>query len=84
MSEPQFLTVAQVAAFLDIGQGSVKRWVAAGVLHSVKLGRHRRVTRAQLDEFVARLERDGHVPPAWPSPSRTRPNAHPRTRGISR
>lgn len=66
MSEPQFLTVPQVAAVLGIGQGSVKRWIAAGVLPSVKLGRHRRVSRSHLDAFLARLERDGHVPPAWP------------------
>ncbi len=67
MSEPHFLTVPQVAAFLDIGQGSVKRWIAAGILPSVKLGRHRRVSRSQLDDFLDRLEREGSVPPAWPS-----------------
>ena len=66
MSEPQFLTVPQVAAVLGIGQGSVKRWIAAGVLPSVKLGRHRRVSQRQLDGFLSRLERDGYVPPAWP------------------
>lgn len=70
MSEPQFLTVAQVAAFLDIGQGSVKRWIAVGVLPSVKLGRHRRVSRRQLEDFLAQLERDGSVPPAWPHSKR--------------
>jgi excisionase family DNA binding protein len=64
--DPDLLTIPEVAQLLRVGRGTVTRWVANGVLCSVRLGRQRRVTRAQLDDFLVRLERDGHVPPAWP------------------
>ncbi len=66
MREPDLLTTREVAAILRVDPGTVKRWLAQGVLGSVKLGRHRRVTRAQLEAFFDRLEREGSVPPAWP------------------
>ncbi len=66
MPEPDLLTVPQVAATLGVSRGTVARWIADGVLGSVKLGRHRRVTRGQLDAFFNKLEREGQVPPAWP------------------
>jgi excisionase family DNA binding protein len=66
MSEPDLLTVPEVAQLLRVSRGTVSRWISDGVLSSVRLGRHRRVSRSQLDGFLARLERDGSVPPAWP------------------
>ncbi len=66
MSDPDLLTVPEAAKFLRVGRGTVTRWIADGVLYSVRLGRQRRVTRAQLGSFLDTLEREGHVPPAWP------------------
>lgn len=67
MPDPDLLTIPEVAQLLRVSRGTVARWAANGVLHSVQLGRHRRVTRAALDGFLTQLEREGHVPPAWPS-----------------
>ena len=76
MPEPDLFTVTEVALILRVSRGTVSRWIADGVLSSVRLGRHRRVSRSQLDDFLARLERDGHVPPAWP---RTKGRVSPAT-----
>lgn len=66
MPESEFLTVSQVSATVGVGRSTVKAWIAQGVLPSVKLGRARRVSRRQLDEFINRAEREGSVPSACP------------------
>ena len=70
--ESPLLTLPEVAAVLRVGLGTVKRWGSSGTLPTLKVGRHRRVSRRQLDEFLDRLEREGSIPPAWPH-SRDRP-----------
>ncbi len=60
------LTLPDVAAILRVGVGTVKRWTYSGTLPTLKVGRLRRVSRRQLDEWLDRLEREGSVPPAWP------------------
>lgn len=55
-AEP-FLSVDEVARRLAVTPGTVRRWIAEGVLGSVKLGRTRRVRPDQLSAFVASGER---------------------------
>jgi excisionase family DNA binding protein len=38
MTDEKFLTVAQVAERLEIGQETVRRWIKSGKLHAVNLG----------------------------------------------
>ncbi len=52
-AEP-FLSVDEVARRLAVTPGTVRRWIAEGVLGSVKLGRTRRVGPSPL---VAHLQR---------------------------
>jgi excisionase family DNA binding protein len=49
------LTVAEAAELLGIGRSHAYAFVMKGELPSVKLGKSRRVSAADLDAFVARL-----------------------------
>ncbi len=53
--EKLLYTPIEVAACLGVGRNTVYELIAAGRLQSVKIGRCRRVARAQLDAFVASL-----------------------------
>jgi len=58
----ELLTVEEVALALKRGERTVRRWIATGILPSVKLatgGRY--VTRETLEDFVRRGERRGRV-----------------------
>ena len=46
------LTPEETAQMLRVGRSTVYELIASGRLKSVKIGRCRRVTRAQVDEFV--------------------------------
>ena len=56
-STDDFLSVAQVAASLGVSSESVRRKIAAGQLHAVKLGETGpsplRVSRADLETYLA-------------------------------
>ena len=49
------LTIAEVAQFLRISRSRVYELLSAGVLRSVKIGSSRRIPRAEVEQFVARL-----------------------------
>jgi excisionase family DNA binding protein len=49
-------TVEQVAKMLHIGRDKVYELIRTGQLHSIKIGKLRRITDQQLAEFVASLE----------------------------
>lgn len=53
--EKLLYTPVEVAGCLGVGRNTVYELIAAGRLQSVKIGRCRRVTRAQLDDFVTSL-----------------------------
>ena len=55
MGESLLLTIAEVAQLLRISRSRVYELVRAGVLRSVKLGSSRRIPRAEVERFVARL-----------------------------
>ncbi|OLT31889.1 hypothetical protein BJF79_08850 [Actinomadura sp. CNU-125] len=49
-------TVEQVADLLQIGRDKIYELIRTGRLRSVKIGRLRRITERQLDDFVTSLE----------------------------
>jgi excisionase family DNA binding protein len=52
----QAYTVEQVAKMLQIGRDKVYQLLRTGQLRSIKIGKLRRITEEQLDEFVASRE----------------------------
>lgn len=51
-------TVEQVADLLQIGRDKVYYLLRTGRLHSIKIGKSRRITAKQLADFIASLEDD--------------------------
>ena len=61
--ESRFLTLQEVADELGAPLGSVRHWTTAGadgvhILPSFRMGRHRKVAREDLEDFIAKLR--GH------------------------
>ena len=54
----EFLTVAEVAAILDLRPVTIYRWCRAGRLAGVKIGKEWRIRRDALDELLGRSLRD--------------------------
>jgi excisionase family DNA binding protein len=52
----QAYTVEQVAKMLHVGRDKVYELLRTGQLHSLKIGKLRRITEEQLAEFVASIE----------------------------
>lgn len=52
----QAYTVEQVAKMLHIGRDKVYYLLRTGQLHSIKIGKLRRITEQQLAEFVSGLD----------------------------
>jgi excisionase family DNA binding protein len=59
---PEWMTTAEVAEYLRVGEETVRRWIRAGDIAVLDLGGRRggyRIRRADLDAFIA--ERFGPV-----------------------
>jgi excisionase family DNA binding protein len=52
----QAYTVEQIAKMLHVGRDKVYELIRTGQLHSIKIGKLRRITEEQLNEFVASHE----------------------------
>jgi excisionase family DNA binding protein len=48
----EFLTVAEVAAILKLNQQTVRNWIDAGTLPTVRIGRRVRIKRSDFDRVV--------------------------------
>lgn len=55
-TEPLLHTMEEAAARLRIGITSVKGLIRRGDLHSIRIGRSRRITDASLVEYTQRLD----------------------------
>lgn len=55
----ELLSVMEVAERLGISRAEVAREIARGRLDSIKLGRRRLMSRAQIARYIERLERGG-------------------------
>ena len=53
---PQFLTIGQVAEQWQVGQRTVRRWIAEGNLPAYRVGGLVRVRRGDLDNFAKRVK----------------------------
>jgi excisionase family DNA binding protein len=58
----QAYTVEQVAKMLHVSRDKIYYLLRTGQLHSIKIGKLRRITEQQLAQFVASLEDDGQRP----------------------
>lgn len=68
MAEPQerplvvptrlLYSVEEAAALLGIGRTYMFELIASGQVRSLKLGKHRRIPRSALDDFIERLAND--------------------------
>lgn len=53
----QWLTVAEVADWLRVPEKTVADWAVHGRIPSLKLGRHRRISRLALEAWLASQQR---------------------------
>ena len=58
---PPGLTPAQLARKLGVKRGTVYAWISRGELRANKLGNSRFITRAQMEEFLARRKTKDYV-----------------------
>lgn len=63
---PQLLTVRDAAIRLSVSTKSIRRWIEAGELPAVRLGRAVRIEEAAMADFVdgRRMEVESYVPPS--------------------
>lgn len=54
ISPPELFTVEQAARSLSIGRSAVFELIRRGELHSITIGRSRRIPRTAIHEFIAR------------------------------
>jgi excisionase family DNA binding protein len=59
--EDEFLTVAEVAAILQLNQQTIRNWIDQGSLAALRVGRRVRVLRRDLDELIADAEAPSRV-----------------------
>ncbi len=52
-------SVPQAAKALDVSESQVWQWLKDGILQGVKIGKLRKITRRELDRYVASLETEG-------------------------
>lgn len=60
-SDP-LMTAEEVAAHLQVSEGTVNQWVKAGRIPVVKVGRLNRFRRADIDAWVDERARDASEP----------------------
>ncbi|WP_059105660.1 helix-turn-helix domain-containing protein [Shouchella shacheensis] len=54
--EPEIMTVSQVAEYLQLSEMTTYKLVQDGKIPAFKIGRHWRVKREDLGEFIERLK----------------------------
>ena len=53
MGDSQFMTVAEVAAELNVNETTLYNWLRVGTLRGYRIGALWRIVRADLDNFIA-------------------------------
>ena len=56
LTRADLMTAADVASLLDVPVSTVRHWGRAGVLPRIKLGRHVRFIRAQVERVLLEAE----------------------------
>lgn len=76
-SDPLLLTPEEAAEVLRVGRTTIYALMKAGELHAVHIGRSCRLSRAELERYVDRLQRP-------PSPPATERKPRRRSRTVAR
>jgi len=77
-ADDPYLTIKDICAELQLSHETVRQWIIAGRLPSVKAGRQYRVRRSDLERMLAASDRspaDGPSGPAAVSPNPMSPGA---------
>jgi excisionase family DNA binding protein len=53
LNEDRFYSPAEVAEYLSVNVQTVRRWIHAGKLGAYRIGKYWRVSREQVEEFLA-------------------------------
>lgn len=59
--EEPMLNVKQVARRMNVDEATVRRWIQAGILRAINIGRLRpeyRIRPSDLDDFISKRETD--------------------------
>ncbi|ABR47905.1 DNA binding domain, excisionase family [Alkaliphilus metalliredigens QYMF] len=56
--EEEIMTISEVAKYLKISEVTTYKFVQEGKIQGFKIGRHWRVKRSDLAEFIERQKRD--------------------------
>lgn len=59
--EKEIMTVSQVAEYLQLSEMTTYKLVQEGKIPGFKIGRHWRVKRDDLDEFIERLKKGERI-----------------------
>ena len=81
--EQLLLTAEQAAEVLHVGRTTIFALLRDGALRSVRIGRCRRITRAELERYVATLSPDEPASPAPGQPPPTPITTGRRRRGVT-
>jgi excisionase family DNA binding protein len=61
MSDPEIMTITQVAEYLQISEITTYKLVNEGQISGFKIGRHWRVKKADLADFIERLKKGERI-----------------------
>jgi excisionase family DNA binding protein len=61
MKDPEIMTITQVAEYLQISEITTYKLVNEGQIPGFKIGRHWRVKKEDLSEFIEKLKRGERI-----------------------
>lgn len=59
MEDERFYSIEEVAKILNVSDGAVRKWLKAGALKGIKLGRIWRIRESDFDKFLRERESTG-------------------------
>jgi len=59
VEDERFYNIQEVAKILNVSDGAVRKWLKAGALKGIKLGRIWRIRESDFDKFLKERESTG-------------------------
>lgn len=59
VEDERFYSIEEVAKILNVSDGAVRKWLKAGALKGIKLGRIWRIRESDFDKFLKERESTG-------------------------